>query len=54
MVNRRNTIAHGGKTDGITEKEYRKWEDGLKKVMENIVKQIYFHANNEKYLKEVE
>lgn len=52
LVNRRNTIAHGSKTDGITDKEYEKWENSTKNVMENIVKEIYFYANNEKYLRE--
>ena len=49
--NRRNTIAHGSRTDGVTESEYKKWEDSVKDVMENIVKKIYFYTNNEKYLR---
>ena len=51
LVNRRNTIAHGSRTDGVTESEYKKWEDSVKDVMENIVKKIYFYTNNEKYLR---
>lgn len=51
LVNRRNTIAHGTKTDGVTEEEYQKWEENAKDIMENIVKKIYFYANTEKYLK---
>lgn len=53
LVNRRNTIAHGSRTDGVTEREYKKWEDSIKNVMENIVRKIYFYANNEKYLRSV-
>lgn len=53
LVNRRNTIAHGSRTDGVTEAEYKKWEDSIKNVMENIVRKIYFYANNEKYLRAV-
>lgn len=51
LVNRRNTIAHGSKTDGVTETEYKKWENIVKDIMESIVKKIYFYANNEKYLR---
>ena len=48
---RTNTIAHGSKTDGVTETEYKKWENIVKDIMESIVKKIYFYANNEKYLR---
>lgn len=53
LVNRRNTIAHGSRTDGVTEKEYQKWEDNIKDVMESIVRKIYLYANNEMYLRVV-
>lgn len=53
LVNRRNTIAHGSRTDGVTEKEYQKWEDSIKDVMESIVRKIYLYANNEMYLRVV-
>lgn len=51
LVNRRNTIAHGSRTDGVTEREYNKWENSINCVMENIVRKIYFYANNQKYLR---
>lgn len=51
LVNRRNHIAHGSQHDGIEEKEYQKWEECIKDIMESIVRKIYFYANNEKYLK---
>ena len=50
-MNRRNNIAHGSKTDGVTDQEYERWENSTKNVMENIVRKIYFYANNEKYLR---
>lgn len=53
LVNRRNTIAHGSRTDGVMEKEYQKWEDSIKDVMESIVRKIYLYANNEMYLRVV-
>ena len=51
LVNRRNTIAHGSRTDGVADTEYVRWESSTKSVMENIVRKIYFYANNEKYLR---
>lgn len=51
LVNRRNAIAHGSRSDGVKEKEYKKWEDSIKHVMENIVRKIYLYANNEMYLR---
>ena len=51
LVNRRNTIAHGSRSEGVTESEYQKWEESIKNVMESIVRKIYFFANNEKYLR---
>lgn len=53
LVNRRNSIAHGSRTDGVAEEEYKKWEDSTKAVMESIVRKIYLYANNEKYLRAV-
>ena len=51
LVNRRNTIAYGSRTDGVADTEYVRWESSTKSVMENIVRKIYFYANNEKYLR---
>lgn len=45
------TIAHGSRTDGVADTEYVRWESSTKSVMENIVRKIYFYANNEKYLR---
>lgn len=51
LVNRRNSIAHGSQSDGVSEKEYLRWENSIKDVMESIVKKIYLYVNNEKYVK---
>jgi hypothetical protein len=53
LVNRRNSIAHGSRSSGITEREYQKWEDSIKRIMEDIVKNIYSYISSENYLRNV-
>lgn len=51
LVNRRNSIAHGTERAGVKESEYLKWEIKTYKVMEEIIKCIYYNVCHEKYLK---
>lgn len=51
LVNRRNSIAHGRQTNGVSDKDYLKWETITKDIMESIVRKIYYYASNEKYLR---
>ena len=51
LVNRRNTIAHGSMTAGITEAEFSKWESNTKNIMTSILITLFDYAKNKKYLK---
>lgn len=52
LVNRRNSIAHGTERDGVKENEYLKWEEKTYRIMEDIIRCIYYNISHEKYLKE--
>ena len=52
LVNRRNSIAHGGRSSGVQDREYAKWETSVKSIMESIIKKIYLYTNEEKYLQQ--
>lgn len=41
LVNRRNTIAHGSRTDGVADTEYVRWESSTKVLWKYCAK-IYF------------
>ncbi len=52
LVNRRNSIAHGTERAGVKENEYLKWEEKTYRIMEDIIRCIYYNVSYEKYLKE--
>lgn len=51
LVSRRNTIAHGSMTAGISEAEFSKWESNTKNIMTSILITLFDYAKNKKYLK---
>lgn len=51
LVNRRNSIAHGTERAGVTEDEYLRWETKTYRVMEDMIRCIYYTVSHEKYLK---
>ena len=52
LVNRRNSIAHGNSKSGVSKEEYEKWEKQTYDVMNEIIRTLFEHAVNERYLSE--
>ena len=52
LVNRRNSIAHGSRTSGVSERDYLRWETNVISIMNEITRKIYYFISNNLYLKE--
>ena len=50
LVNRRNSIAHGTQDSGVTEKELTRWENVVKRILEESIKILFKYAKDKNYL----
>lgn len=50
LVNRRNSIAHGDSKAGVTEQEYKKWEESVESFLSGIIRLLYEYSKHNRFM----